>query len=194
MGKLPAWANYPHSFDPDSFDFSTANKQSVLMLMKSAQEFLQKAQEFIISSTTLSCANEHAVCDSPDQNSGSVSSDHSISNVADKSSDDLSSSVSPNDSSAIDTSVKDSIRVLTDYTTDILSESLLREVKTELKQLSYIPSGWSEDAPRVHLFGDQPYVYNNATKKLIPSPFPLLWQKSWMFCALNIIVNSTRCS
>ena len=54
------------------------------------------------------------------------------------------------------------------YTEDILEDSLLNQLKIDLPTRNYLPTGKS--SPSVYLFGNDPYVYNRATKKLNPVP------------------------
>ena len=137
----------------NDFDFSSADKASIISIMNSARDFISKAQSYLESDNDVGSGDVGNCC---------------VENGDDGNADNSPVKLCPSVQSVV--CGQNDIDSLTEYSTGIFSEDLLNAVKVELAALRYVPSGGA-NSPVVHLFGDCKYVYNEATKHVVPSPF-----------------------
>ena len=63
------------------------------------------------------------------------------------------------------------ISTLVDYSENLIGAQLMKELKAEIKNMSFVPLSSHKNSPQISLHGDHRYGFNAASNGMIPTPF-----------------------
>ena len=154
----------------ESFDFASVNSAETSSAIDAVVQFLNKAESHLASIVASPTSSPRPATIS--ESGKTVTSLTAASPTKDR----TCSPTSPGTPHPIASQV--------DYKHLFLEEPLLKKLNDELKSIKFTRASTISNSPQIALFGDSPYVFNSASRKVKPSPIN---QSSTLFRVLDTV-------